>query len=61
MNDNIISNRIKVTVGGQVFEIPAEKAQSLLAMLGQWQSIATENTQTQSNNPNWKGKTLLFG
>ena len=60
MPQNISSNRVRVTVGGQVFEIPAVKLSELQSLLAQWQSIAvTENSPQKSNN--WAGKTLLNG
>lgn len=59
---NVISNRIRVSVGSQVFEIPSEKVGELMSLLSKWQALGvSENTNSNSNDPRWHGKSLIFG
>ena len=56
----MISNRTKVSVGGQIYEIPSEKVGELLGMLAAWQSIGvTEQQQHPTQNPKWGGRQLI--
>lgn len=57
---DMISNRTKVTVGSQVFEIPTDKLSELLLTLSRWQSISvSENNGTSTQT--WNGRSLILG
>lgn len=57
---NIISQRTRINVGGQVFDIPSEKVSELIRLLAQWQSLSVSEN---SNNPEqkWNGNRLILG
>ena len=59
MLNTISANRINVTVGNQVFSIPADKIQNVINFLAGLQSIQV------SENPSpliqYQGKTLING
>lgn len=57
----MLSNRTKIIVGGQVFDIPSDKVGELLNILANWQSISVTEQNGNANNPTWDGKKLLFG
>lgn len=57
----MVSNRTKVTVNGQVFDIPSTKVQELFNMLAQWQSIAVTENAPPNSDPRWNGQQLLNG
>jgi hypothetical protein len=58
MLNTISSNRINVTVAGQVFSIPADKVHQVLNLLASLQSI-----QVSENTPyiQYQGKSLING
>lgn len=57
---SILSQRTRINVGGQIFDIPSEKIPELMRLLAQWQSLSVSEN---SNNPDqkWNGKSLIFG
>jgi hypothetical protein len=57
-NRQIVTERVKVQVGGRIFEIPAERVNQLISMLESWKTIQVQ--ETPSNN-GWNGQTLLNG
>lgn len=59
-NQLITGNRVRVTVGGQVFEIPQEKQFHLMSLLQQWQGVSIPENQNQ-NKCGFNGSTLICG
>jgi hypothetical protein len=59
MSNLISSNRINVTVGNQTFSIPIDKAQEVVRMLAQLQSIQIK--ENPSPMLQYQGKTLING
>lgn len=57
----ISSNRIKVTVGNSIFEIPQEKTQQLINMLQSWQSVAIPEQHNSSPFIQYNGQSLICG
>ena len=60
--NNISAKYTRVTVGGQVFEIPSEKTSELISMLSQWQSISVTEASNKQNPPpaaTWNGVRLI--
>lgn len=54
------STKTRVTVGNQVFEIPAEKTAELFQILSKWQSIAV--TEANPSPPlHYQGRSLING
>lgn len=60
-NKNIISNRIRISVGNQVFEIPSEKVGELMMLLSKWQALGVSENVNNPNDPKWLGRNLIFG
>lgn len=63
MANHVISNSlIRVVIGGQVFDLPQEKAQQLLSMVRQWQSVAIpEQIHGGHNTLSYNGMSLIHG
>ena len=55
----MLSNKIKVTVAGQIFEVPAEKQGELLRLLAAWQAISV--SENQNNSQRYDGLRLING
>jgi hypothetical protein len=53
--------KVKVTVGGQVFEIPQEKAQQLMMMLQSWQAISIPEQNSSMQNTRFNGQSIILG
>lgn len=60
-NQIVSSALIRVVIGGQVFDLPQEKAQQLLQMVRNWQSIAIPENTFNHNNMPYNGTTLIHG
>ena len=60
MQQTLTSNRIRVSVGNMVFDIPSNKMNELINILSKWQSI-----QISEANPSpfitYKGQSLVNG
>lgn len=56
----IANNYIKVTVGNQIFEIPADKMQEVFQFLSRLQSISIHK-ENPSPPLNYQGKSLICG
>jgi hypothetical protein len=58
MLNTISSNRVNITVAGQIFSIPADKVQQVMNLLASLQSI-----QVSENTPyiQYQGKSLING
>lgn len=59
MSSLLSSNRINVTVGHQIFSVPSEKANELILLLSQMQSIQVLENPTPYLKYN--GKSLING
>lgn len=62
MTNNIVAGpKTRVSVGNQIFEIPAEKTTELFRILSQWQSIAVKENTPMSPELRYNGQTLIHG
>lgn len=57
-NKGLVSGKIAVSVGGQVFHIPADKYGELLRILSNWNAIGEAGSNISTQYP---GKQLLQG
>jgi hypothetical protein len=63
MANHVISSAlIRVVIGNQVFDLPQEKAQQLMSMVRQWQSVSIpENNYGGHNAVAYNGMSLIQG
>jgi hypothetical protein len=60
-NTMVAGPKTRVTVGNQIFEIPAEKVAELFHILNGWQSIAVNEQTPASPMLAYKGQSLIHG
>lgn len=61
MSNLIAANRIRVSVGHQIFEIPAERVSEVINLLSRLQSIQVSEGSPQNTNSHFSGQTLIYG
>ena len=63
MDKKVVTHRTRITVQGQIFDIPTEKVGELLGLLSKWQSISVSESGQQNGQTNngWDGQNLIFG
>lgn len=60
-NHLISGSLIRVVIGSQTFDLPQEKAQQLLMMVRQWQSVSIPEQTYSGARTEYNGKSVLLG